>query len=98
MRASGYLREIPYSPSMIVLPRSIEFGNWFVSRGIVTALVAGSIYLWTAAAGVERQDEGSATAWAGLLIVLWWLGVFGLSRLFDQQWLWTDGWWIVAGC
>ena len=96
LRASGYLREIPYSPSMTVLPRSIEFGNWFVSRGTVTALVAGSIYLWTAAAGVERQDEGSATALAGLLIVLWWLGVFGLSRLFDHQWLWTDGWWIAT--
>ena len=52
--------------------------------------------LWTASAGVKRQDEVSAAAWAGLLIVLWWLGVFGLGRVFDHQWLWTDGWWIPA--
>jgi hypothetical protein len=96
LRASGHLQEMPYSPGMMVLPRSIDLGNWFVSRAIVTALVAGSIYLWTAAAGVRRPDEVSATAWAGMLIALWWLGVFGLAQSFDRQWLWNDGWSITA--
>jgi hypothetical protein len=48
-------------------------------------LVAASIYLWTAALGVNRRDEISAGARAILLMVVWWaIAGFLMVRFFRQ--------------
>ena len=56
----------------------VLFGNWFLDVFVVCAAIAGSLFLWSAAAGVNRKDEISAGARALSIIIGWstFLGFF----------------------
>jgi hypothetical protein len=47
--------------------------NWYVDVALATSLVAGSLFVWTAAFGVNRKDEISAGAVALVAILGSWL-------------------------
>jgi hypothetical protein len=95
-RTLGYDVQLPAVHSNVGPPQPFELNNWFVNRAAIASLVACSFYLWTAAAGVNRQDEVSAAARGALAMVVWCLALLMAGRWFDQKWLWSDGWWIVA--
>ena len=95
-RILGYHVRLPAVHSNVGPPQPFELNNWFVNRAVLASLVACSFCLWTAAAGVNCQDEVSAAARGALAMVVWCLTLLMVGRWFDQKWLWSDGWWIVA--
>jgi hypothetical protein len=92
----GYQVRTPVLHSNFGLAQLIGSSNWFINRAVLASLVAGSVYLWTAAAGVNRRDEVSAAAWGALAMAVWWLLLVLIGQWIDVQWLQSDGWWIVA--
>jgi hypothetical protein len=97
-RILGYDLRVPSFYSDFGLSPLIGSRNWFINRAILVSLIASSVYLWTAAAGVNRQDEISAAARAALAMIVWWVALVTVSQWFDPQWLRKDGWWIVWMC
>ena len=55
-------------------------GSWFVDLLLVASSVSASLFIWSAAAGVNRKDEVSAGAVALAVIASWYLR--GLRDLF----------------
>ena len=50
-------------------------GSWFVDLLLVASSVSASLFIWSAAAGVNRKDEVSAGAVALAVIANWYLAV-----------------------
>jgi hypothetical protein len=66
-------------------PPQVRIGNWFVSCAVTISLVAGSIFLWTAAAGASGSDEVGAGARGMLVMVGWWTLLVVLTRQAGQE-------------
>ena len=92
----GYDVAPPSNRMQIIFPQPLELGNWFVESAIALALAACSVYLWTAAAGVNRQDEVSAAARAALVIVGWWVAMIAVNKYLGSAWLQSDGYWFAT--
>jgi ABC-type transport system involved in multi-copper enzyme maturation permease subunit len=82
----------------IQMGRPFGLENWFLGFAVLVTLWAVSLFLWTAAAGVDRPDEVSAGAvalsvTAGVWILLW------AARMAHEPftaWLDRDGAWLAA--
>jgi hypothetical protein len=62
----------------------------FVVMGFVAVGgVALSLFLWTAAVGVNRRSEVSAGALAVVVVVFWWAAILWLAHATDLEW---NGW------
>lgn len=77
------------TPSSLLGP--FRFTSWFATTGCVVTIWVVSLFLWSAAAGVDRSDEVSAAAAALVVIAATWLGFLGVgSDLTDgefSEWL-----------
>lgn len=67
-----------------VMSWPLNFANWFLATFTFVAIWVLSIFLWTAAAGVNRADEVSAIAVALAVVVGIW-GVAVAIMLFHRQ-------------
>jgi hypothetical protein len=96
-RRLGYMIKPPLLHSGFGPPQSVDYGNWFFNRAVLASLVAGSFYLWTAAAAVNRQDEISGAARGVLAMVVSWVSLIVIGQWFDEKWLFADeNQWFVA--
>lgn len=51
---------------------SVDIPTWTINSIGIAALMALSVFTWTAAIGARSKDEISASAWTLLAIALWW--------------------------
>jgi ABC-type transport system involved in multi-copper enzyme maturation permease subunit len=75
-----------------------DAANWFANVSITLTFLIVSLFLWTAAAGVNSQDEVSAGAWALSIMAGVW-GIFAAVLLIGEPfriWLTHDGKWLAA--
>jgi ABC-type transport system involved in multi-copper enzyme maturation permease subunit len=49
--------------------------HWVLINGVSGTALATSVFLWTGVIGARRKDEISASAWALLALVVWWVAV-----------------------
>jgi ABC-type transport system involved in multi-copper enzyme maturation permease subunit len=75
---------------------SIALGNWFVSAAATAMATSVSIYLWTAAVGINRADEISAGARLILVIAAWWMLVGYAGTPNGKSWVDSMGWTVWA--
>lgn len=67
------------------MPGPFNFTNWFLATFTVVAIWVLSMFLWTAASGVNRADEVSAVAVALSVIVGIWTVVVAFIMLTNDQ-------------
>jgi hypothetical protein len=84
--------DYPVPTSNLGMPGPFNFTNWFLATFTVVAIWVLSMFLWTAASGVNRADEVSAAAVALTVIVGIWIVVVAIMRINDQppSWLTED--------
>lgn len=71
--------------------------NQLVSAGLLATMVGTSVYLWTAAVGMNRRNEVEAGAMAILATVVWWMIVILSSGAIESAWLKTSSAAVVLG-
>ena len=91
--------QIPSHSSHIIFNSPFNFDvpyfNWYLEGSLAISLISASIFLWTAACGVNRSDEVSAAAWGVLAMVICWTVVGLTASNLDARWLKEDGYWIA---
>lgn len=78
------LNDTEYSGTIRVFERNTFTGRWYFDCFLIVSSLATSLFIWSAAAGVNRKDEVSAGAWALGAIAGWGFLVFSGYSLFDK--------------
>lgn len=81
--------------SNLGMPGPFGFSNWFLATFSVVAIWALSMFLWTAASGVNRADEVSAAAVALSVVAGIWIAVAGVVAWSDLL-PWAPDDWLTA--